>query len=122
MPACTIPLPGSRFGPGMNRAVSHGTRGDPASPWDSWWGHLEPFAIQIGYFKYMVYKDPAWDWTTFDFRDDYGYYMGADVDLGPILNATDPDLGAFKDRSGKMIIWHGWVDQKIAPRNSIQLL
>lgn len=84
-----------------------------------WPGHLEPFAIQIGYFKYMVFKDPDWDWTTFDFVDDYDYWMGADALLGPVLNATDRDLKAFQDQGGKMIMWHGWIDQNIAPRNSI---
>ncbi len=69
--------------------------------------------------KYMVYKDPDWDWTTFDFEDDYDAYMGADADLGPTFNAIDRDLKAFQDRGGKMIMWHGWIDQNIAPRNSI---
>lgn len=67
----------------------------------------------------MVFKDPAWDWTTFDFVDVYDDWMGSAALLGPELNATDRDLKAFQDQGGKMIMYHGWIDQNIAPRNSI---
>lgn len=33
-----------------------------------------------------------------------------DLELAPILNATDPDLSRFKARGGKLIIYHGWAD------------
>ncbi len=91
---------------------------EPSSE-SGWPGHLRPFAIQVGYFKYMVFKDPDWDWTTFDFAIDYDAWMGAAALLGPELNATDRDLKAFQDQGGKMIMYHGWIDQNIAPRNSI---
>ncbi|MGZ6209762.1 MAG: tannase/feruloyl esterase family alpha/beta hydrolase [Syntrophales bacterium] len=31
-------------------------------------------------------------------------------ELGPILNATDPDLSRFNARGGKLIMYHGWAD------------
>jgi feruloyl esterase len=40
--------------------------------------------------------------------------------LGPILDSTEPDLTAFKKLGGKLILYHGWLDQNISPRNSIQ--
>ena len=43
----------------------------------------------------------------------------ADARYGPILNANDPDLNAFKELGGKLIMYHGWADQNIAPQNSI---
>jgi feruloyl esterase len=59
------------------------------------------------YFKYVFYKDPNWDWRTFDLaaavamadRPDYG-----------MLNATDPDLKRFQQRGGKLLLYHGWSD------------
>ena len=33
-----------------------------------------------------------------------------DHQLGPILNATDPDLSRFKASGGKLIMYHGWAD------------
>jgi feruloyl esterase len=33
-----------------------------------------------------------------------------DRELAPILNATNPDLHAFKAHGGKLIMFHGWAD------------
>jgi feruloyl esterase len=35
--------------------------------------------------------------------------------LGGIYNATSPDLEAFSDRGGKILIYHSWADQAIPP-------
>jgi len=32
--------------------------------------------------------------------------------------AIDPDLSDFKANGGKMVLWHGWDDPNIAPRNT----
>jgi feruloyl esterase len=87
-----------------------------------WPGHIgEPFVIPQGYFKGMVFENAKWDWKTFDFSDpeDFEILYDADARYGPILNANDPDLSAFSKLGGKLIMWHGWADQNIAPRNSI---
>ncbi len=105
------PTTGELFWPGY----------EPGSELD-WPGHIgEPFIIPQSYFKYMVFNNPDWDWKTFDFTDpkDFAILYDADARYGPILNATDPDLSAFRKLGGKLILWHGWADQNIAPRNTI---
>ncbi|MBC7293970.1 MAG: tannase/feruloyl esterase family alpha/beta hydrolase, partial [Thermoleophilia bacterium] len=105
------PTTGELFWPGY----------EPGSELD-WPGHIgEPFIIPQAYFKYMVFNNPDWDWKTFDFTDpkDFAILYEADARYGPILNATDPDLTAFRKLGGKLILWHGWADQNIAPRNTI---
>jgi feruloyl esterase len=87
-----------------------------------WGGHIgEPFSIPTSYFKFMVFEDPTWDWKTFSFTDPNNFLIMDDAHyrLGPILNATEPDLTAFKKLGGKLLMYHGWIDQNIAPRNSI---
>lgn len=87
-----------------------------------WPGHIgEPFVIPQGYFKGMVFNNAKWDWKTFDFSDpkDFAILYDADARYGPILNATDADLSAFIELGGKLLMWHGWADQNIAPQNSI---
>ncbi|KAG7376752.1 Tannase and feruloyl esterase [Phytophthora pseudosyringae] len=37
----------------------------------------------------------------------------------PLLDATSPDLTAFKAAGGKLILWHGWSDEQISPRTTI---
>jgi feruloyl esterase len=36
------------------------------------------------------------------------------------VNAT-PDLGAFKARGGKLLMYHGWSDTAISPENSVNM-
>ena len=31
-----------------------------------------------------------------------------------MLNATDPNLDAFKARGGKLVLWHGWSDPALS--------
>lgn len=66
--------------------------------------------------KYMVFKDPSWDFHTLDFHRDV---LLADRLVGPIINSTSPDLSDFKALGGKLIMWHGWADPLVNPRNSI---
>lgn len=35
------------------------------------------------------------------------------------LAAMDPDLGRFQRGGGKLLLWHGWNDQHIAPRGTL---
>lgn len=51
---------------------------------------------------------------TFGYRDAsfYANYLQANH---PLNDATSPDLSAFKQTGGKLILWHGWADQHISP-------
>jgi len=40
------------------------------------------------------------------------------IDNG-LINAMDPNLEAFVGRGGKILMYHGWSDQLIPPRHSI---
>ena len=83
--------------------------------WSPAIGGPEPFAITYDHFKYVVHQDPNWDWRNFDLSRDTALADEKDKDIG----ATSPDLKAFKARGGKLLLWHGWIDQLIAPENSI---
>src|SRR5215471_19122939 len=72
------------------------------------------FSTQIG--RNMLFSNPAWDVKTFDVDKDSKLI---DEKLGPILNATDPNLKAFKAHGGKLIIYHGWSDAALTPTNTI---
>jgi hypothetical protein len=69
-----------------------------------------------GFFADMMYSDPAWDYKKFDFDHDVKM---TDDKMGPILNATDPNLAKFKSHGGKLIIYHGWSDAAISPTDAI---
>jgi feruloyl esterase len=64
----------------------------------------------------MMYNNAAWDFHTFNVDRDL---KTADDKMAPILNATDADLTRFKERGGKLILYHGWSDAAIPAGNSI---
>lgn len=68
------------------------------------------------FFSNMVFGNPKWDFRTFNFDRDVRV---ADARLASILNATNPDLAAFKARGGKLILFHGWADAEIPPLNTV---
>jgi Tannase and feruloyl esterase len=67
-------------------------------------------------FANMIYNDPSWDFKTFNLERDNKL---SDDKLASILNATDPDLKAFRARGGKLILYHGWSDAALPPVNTI---
>ncbi len=67
-------------------------------------------------FMNMILSNPAWDYKTFDLEKDGKL---ADEKMASVLNATDPNLKAFKARGGKLILYHGWSDAALPPVNTI---
>lgn len=67
-------------------------------------------------FKYMVFENPAWDFRTFDFDEDLAFALEK---LSATMDAFDPDLTAFRERGGKLILYHGWNDPSISPLNTV---
>jgi len=68
-----------------------------------------------GYFANLVFEDPDWDYSTFDFDGDMAY---SDLKVGILGNAIDPDLSAARRRGVKIIQNHGWNDQTLQPAYS----
>jgi feruloyl esterase len=75
----------------------------------------QPVFVALGSFQ-VAYSDANWDWRQFDLDRDLKV---VDERLGPVLNAVNPDLSAFKSRGGKLLLYHGWNDTLIPPRNTI---
>lgn len=89
--------------------------------WTGWITGASPtkaaqFFFSTQAFMNMVYSNPAWDFKTFDLERDGKL---ADEKLASAINATDPNLKAFKARGGKLILYHGWSDAALPPVNTI---
>jgi len=74
------------------------------------------FAFGIGYFSNMVYAKSDWDYRNTKVNDGL---KAAERKTAKILNATNPNLAAFKARGGKLILYHGWNDAAISALNTI---
>ena len=74
------------------------------------------FGFGTEFYKYLIFNDPEWDYSTYDLAD-----WERDTHLaGTFLNATDPDLSGLKDSGGKLLIWHGWSDAALSALATIK--
>jgi feruloyl esterase len=84
------------------------------------WGRLvggpEPAPLFLDYFKYVVFKDPDWDWRTFDLERDSALANLA----GEGTVALNADLKRFAQHGGKLLLYHGWADQQVAPGATVE--
>jgi len=83
------------------------------------WGRMlsgpDPYGTTYDSFRYVVFQDPAWNWRTFSLERD----LAKAEQMGHgLLTSIDPNLTAFA-RRGKLLMYHGWADQDIAPRASV---
>lgn len=89
--------------------------------WDLWIVGPDPRTMALNFpnlhyafgtemFKYLIFHDPAWDYSTYDFSN-----FTRDTRFAAAnLNATSTDYQAFKNQGGKLIIWHGWNDPALS--------
>lgn len=75
-------------------------------------GRKEPARLE--FWREWVFDDPQWDPRSFKFERDRDE---ASAKL-PYLDATSPDLRAFRKRAGKLILYHGLADPVVPPQDS----
>lgn len=83
------------------------------------WGILAgraPADVAADTFRFVMYKDEKWDPMSLNFDADIE--RADKIDNG-LNNAINPDLSKFFGHKGKLLMYHGWNDQLIAPGNSI---
>jgi feruloyl esterase len=85
------------------------------------WGTLaagpEPYSPALDQLRYVAFKDPAYDWRTFNFQKDVALFEKPEH---LAMNATDPNLAKFFGHGGKLLIYQGWNDPNVSPYNTIR--
>ncbi len=77
----------------------------------------DPSAIILDQYKYVAFRDPNWNWRTFDFDHDI---ERSETPEKLVMNATDPNLSTFFAHDGKLLLYHGWSDPNISALTTIQ--
>jgi Tannase and feruloyl esterase len=108
----TRPLVHSRTGETIFPGLALGTE----LRWATKIGGPAPSPLGTDYFKHAVFKDPNWDWRTFDLES--ALALADKVDAGT-TSATSPDLTDYKQRGGKLLLYHGWSDQNFSAQTTI---
>lgn len=103
---------GLREKSGIPSLMPGGETGPPG--WEMWVPGMNIFAGQ--FFKNLVFEDPKWEMKTLDLERDTKV---AEQKLRSVMDATSPDLSAFRKRGGKLIMYHGWNDAAIPPEMSV---
>jgi feruloyl esterase len=83
------------------------------------WGSVagnEPHSMYNDLLKFVVMRDRNWDFRTLDVGRQLERARQAD---NGVLAATSTDLSPLVSRGGKLLIYHGWADQNIPPRESV---
>ena len=103
----------------------HGRTGKPLSSpltpgTELGWGEQaagpEPNANINDHYRFVVFKDPMWDWKTFDFDKDLARSDSAE---SLVMNATDPNIQPFFLHGGKLLIYQGWSDPRVPALQTI---
>ena len=88
-----------------------GTQGNPPTG--------RPNPITLEWFRFFLTKNPQWDWTAMT-RGSYEQLWDQSIEEFSSVIATDnPDLSTFRDRGGRIVMWHGQSDPLIYPGGSI---
>ena len=97
---------------GADMSAYVGTSGSPLKG--------KPFSIALEYWIYYLAQDAKWDWSTLTYAGFEQLWTKSLEQYGAIIGTDNPDLARFRDRGGKVIIYHGMADQLIPAAGSIE--
>ena len=64
----------------------------------------KPPGVAVDLFKYLVFEDADWDFSKLDYDRDI---VLTEKKVAPVINAQNPDLSAFFNRGGKLVMYIG---------------
>jgi feruloyl esterase len=70
---------------------------------------------RVDFFRFFLFHDPHWDFRTLDWDRDFAY---AQEKLG-FFSSNAPNLGAFRQRGGKLLLYAGWADPVVSPLENV---
>lgn len=94
-----------------------------ASPYGSelqWEGYGRR-SIADAYLRWLAFDTPRPDFNyrSFNFDTDLPLVERSAALFDPVAPRAAPDLSAFEQRGGKLIIYHGWADPGVSPYGSL---
>jgi hypothetical protein len=79
-----------------------------------------PFPITVSWLGTWLQKNPNWDWKTLTYAQFDRLFAQSVAEFSGVIATDNPNLSAFRDHGGKVLIWHGLADELIFPQGTIQ--
>jgi feruloyl esterase len=111
-------------GPRDSRGRALSTGGAPQRGSEAYWGIFAPGPdgrapserSGVDTTRYMLSDwGPGWSFRDFDFDRDPPRLD----EMEALYSASNPDLRAFRDAGGKLLVYHGWADPIVTPLGSV---
>jgi len=77
-----------------------------------------PFSISTDHFRYWIHQNPSFDWHTVTEATFPQEFATSQELFHDAIGTDQPNLHAFQEGGGKMIMYHGLADPLIFPRGS----
>lgn len=78
-----------------------------------------PSGITLDWWRYFLNQNPQWDWTSLTAAAYEQYFDQSVEEFSGVIATDNPDLASFRDRGGKIVLWHGASDPLIYPEGTI---
>jgi tannase/feruloyl esterase len=108
------PVTGARIHPGLEP----GMEADGGS-WRMWLLGGQQRSFGLSNFADLVYQGQGWTLATSNLHRDL---LAAREREAPYLDASNPDLRAFRAHGGKLLLFQGWGDAAVPPRGTIEYI
>jgi hypothetical protein len=79
----------------------------------------DPFPIAVSWLGTWLQRNPSWNWQTLTYAQFDQLFRQSVTEFSGVIATDNPDLSAFRNDGGKIIIWHGFADQLIFPQGTI---
>ncbi|MGW0576786.1 tannase/feruloyl esterase family alpha/beta hydrolase [Streptomyces sp. NPDC002920] len=78
----------------------------------------QPFSVGLDWLGSWVQRNPDWDWHTLTY-DKFVQLIDQSVKEFPAFSTDDPDVSAFRNNGGKLVLWHGQADPLISSQGTV---
>jgi Tannase and feruloyl esterase len=106
-------FPGGEDQVGWTRTVV-GNEG-PASPNADTNYPTTAIGLSLSFIRDVMMKDHAWSYVGVSLAD----LARRNAETAPLLDASSPDLDAFRKHGGKLLLYHGFSDPLVSPKMSL---
>jgi hypothetical protein len=96
---------------GADVAALSATRGTPLK--------AQAFAFTTDWLRYFITQNPQYDANAITQAAFERFWDQSLEEYGAVIGTDNPDLSAFRDRGGKLILWHGLADQLITAEGTV---